>query len=292
MNNFVKTIIKEIERVYPNARSIEIQKIQKQNGIELHGLLIKQNNENLVPNIYLESHYKDYQQGKSINLIVKDIISQYEEHRFSRQVDVSQLCNLELVKEKIFLKVLNSNLNEKYLNDVPSKEVGDLSLVTYIKLDSKENATVLIKNDLLKQFGINEYELFEIAVENSKEDFVFATMFEIMKTMIPELAEIESVPEEVPMYVLTNNSRMNGAFHIGIEETLNYIAEKLKTGFYILPSSVHEILIIPVGESIHDEGELELKNMIAEVNNTQVQEDEILSYNLYYYSKEFGLIIK
>ena len=86
----------------------------------------------------------------------------------------------------------------------------------------------------------------------------------------------------IPMYIMTNRQEVNGASVLLYDDVLQTFALKKKTDFYIMPSSIHEVILIPKSKSPDLK---DLNEMINEVNETQVQEEEVLSDHAYYYEK-------
>ncbi len=94
----------------------------------------------------------------------------------------------------------------------------------------------------------------------------------------------EAFPDEIPMKVLTNSKRSSGAVCILYPGVLEEVAaERMGGDFYIIPSSVHEVILLPDDGRLLEEN---LKEMIFEVNRTKVDPEEVLSDNLYYYDAE------
>lgn len=91
------------------------------------------------------------------------------------------------------------------------------------------------------------------------------------------------------MYVLSNKSRVDGAACMLYPNLIQDFAEAIQSSFYIIPSSIHELLLLPTR---HLEESQEIKSMIREINDTQVSAEEILSYSLYLYDKEERRILK
>jgi len=83
--------------------------------------------------------------------------------------------------------------------------------------------------------------------------------------------------------VLTNDGRLHGAACMLYPDLLDRIGEKKQDGFYIIPSSIHEVLILDkTGMGTLEE----MKGMIREVNAQHVAAEEILSDNLYFYDQQ------
>ena len=85
------------------------------------------------------------------------------------------------------------------------------------------------------------------------------------------------------MFVLTNESNLFGAACIIYPNLLQHYAAEAQTDFYILPSSIHEVILVP---TLDCDNYPELSEMVQEVNDTQLQDDEILSIHAYYYSRK------
>ena len=99
-----------------------------------------------------------------------------------------------------------------------------------------------------------------------------------------KLISMPDIPDT--MFVLTNDTKVNGAAAILNDDIRQEIAEKVGD-FYMLPSSIHETLIIPKDAGMEFK---ELEQMVQEVNQTQVAPGERLSDHVYEYdAKEHEL---
>jgi hypothetical protein len=94
---------------------------------------------------------------------------------------------------------------------------------------------------------------------------------------------------KVNMYILTNINRIDGAVCIIYPDLLNDLALSIGSGFYVIPSSVHEVIIVPSENTYESD---DIKNMIREINDTQVKIEEILSYSLYYFDNNIKRLIR
>ncbi|MDD3141789.1 MAG: DUF5688 family protein [Lachnospiraceae bacterium] len=196
------------------------------------------------------------------------------------------------MKDKIVCKVVNRDANEHMLENFPHKDLEDLAVIYQIALggDGDGIATINISDQLLDGYGINKDELHDIAVQNTAElrPASFRSMQEVIMEMMGA-SELEDMDMSggMPMYVLTNEDKMHGAAAMLYPDLMDEIAEKVGGDFFVLPSSIHELLIIPK-DSGAERGELE--NMVQEVNATQVAPDEVLSDQVYEYdAKEHEL---
>ena len=155
----------------------------------------------------------------------------------------------------------------------------------------KGAATITISNPMMEQWGITKEELHALSIENSRRILppevlplgkMVGKIMRLNGMSGEQLDEIDELftPEEIPMFVITNDLKLNGAASIYYSDVLKKIAEKLRDDLYILPSSIHEVIAIPLKY-----GDLEsLSTMVKEVNSTQVAEEEQLSDNVYLYT--------
>ena len=98
----------------------------------------------------------------------------------------------------------------------------------------------------------------------------------------------EMMPPEDRMYILTNIYKVNGASMLLDSDMMQKVMEEVGSDFFILPSSIHEVLIVPADSGMKSS---DLETMVREVNDTEVSDTEILSYHVYRYSMENGIQI-
>lgn len=197
------------------------------------------------------------------------------------------------VKDKIFVAFINKQRNAEKLLNIPYTEMEDLAVIYKVMLTSSKKgaATITISNPMMEQWGITKEELHALSIENSRRILppevlplgkMVGKIMRLNGMSGEQLDEIDELftPEEIPMFVITNDLKLNGAASIYYSDVLEKIAEKLRDDLYILPSSIHEVIAIP-----SKYGDLEsLSTMVKEVNSTQVAEEEQLSDNVYLYT--------
>lgn len=206
-------------------------------------------------------------------------------------VNVNVLMNYEIMKEKLSVEVISAEVNEELLAKVPHDRIEDLAVVYRFIMESNEDgrASILVNNDLIERMGVTHEQLRADALENSPEirPAVIQGMNEVMKEMMgPEAYEMFGIPDDTEemMFIATVPDKNSGAGVLAYQDFMDQAAEKIGGDFFILPSSIHEILLVP------DDGQKgadELKAMVMDVNATQVSPEERLSDNVYHYdSKE------
>lgn len=282
-----------IKRIGDNC-NVSVQKVNKNNGVVHIGLLVQKEGSNLSPIIYLDSQYKKIRcEEKSLPQIVDYVVKTAKGK--ARQVDMRLFLNFGSIEGCIIYSLVNTERNIKLLEDRPHVDFMDLSVVFQCMLDSDCYGTTLIRihNAHLKLWDVTVNDLFQAAAKNTP--LLMGYEFKDMKDVFHEIIESEQ-PEEavcyahmyeiensVPMYVLSNRHKTEGAACIIYPGLLSDICNKLESSFYVIPSSIHETLLLPADNT--DDRD-EIKAIIKGINDTQVMEEEILSYSLYFYEKQ------
>ena len=274
--------------------NITINHVIKNNGCEMDGLVIMEKGKDIAPTIYLDSFYELYTNGENIKNIIRQIEVIYEQNKNNVTFDVNILKHFDTIKDKIVYKVVNYRSNEKLLEQVPHKRILDLAVVFYCLLDNEygRSATALIYNNNLKNWNVTIDDVYKAALKNTPDLLhskisSMAALFE--KCGVNVDGEEVDLKDYVPsdMYVLTNESKLNGAASILYENVLYDFAQKLGADLYILPSSVHEVILLPKLSMFEKD---ELVNMVKEVNTEGVAADEVLSDHVYEYNRTERLI--
>ena len=274
--------------------NITINHVIKNNGCEMDGLVIMEKGKDIAPTIYLDSFYELYTNGENIKSIIRQIEVIYEQNKNNVTFDVNILKHFDTIKDKIVYKVVNYRSNEKLLEQVPHKRILDLAVVFYCLLDNEygRSATALIYNNNLKNWNVTIDDVYKAALKNTPDLLhskisSMAALFE--KCGVNVDGEEVDLKDYAPsdMYVLTNESKLNGAACILYENVLYDFAQKLGADLYILPSSVHEVILLPKLSMFEKD---ELVNMVKEVNTEGVAADEVLSDHVYEYNRTERLI--
>lgn len=184
----------------------------------------------------------------------------------------------------VVYQLLNYEKNEKLLQRVPYISYLDLAIV-FARVEDGGTHRRLITNEEIKAFRIEVNELEEKAAENTPR--ICPVYFHPIEEVIRELGtqmdfEVSQENSGIPMYLLTNVQKFLGAAAILYPGTLRQIARWMRRNFFILPSSIHECILVPEGMGCSKQM---LQEMVEEVNETQVPEPEVLSSKVYYYDR-------
>lgn len=258
--------------------------VEKINGIILDSLSVMENGVNISPALYMNGFFEEYEDGEPFDEVFERIWGIYCRYRKSSCADVSFLHDYSKVKGHIVRRIVSTGKNVHLLENVPHRDFLDLSLIYYCFTECREygSASVLIKNDLMRMWQVTPEQLDEQAAQNMKK--LLPWEFMSMKQMIEGFDEADE-EDFVPLYVLSNVKRCFGAAWMADEEVLRSIAGMIQKDYYILPSSVHECLILPAQADTDRES---LRDMVREINQSEVEPEEVLSDNVYYYSMKEG----
>lgn len=308
---FLQTIKEEVRKQVPGDYRVTMNSVIKNNNQMLDAITIMEP-DSLAPNIYLNRYYEDFIQGRSLESILQEILSISNNNKEIKNDMLPDLFNFDSIRSQIAYRLINLGMNQKRLNDFPYQVVEDMAKVYYlvVKSDSEGIASVAITNDLLGKWKVNIECIDKLAYENTP--FLFPeklrSMGEVIKEMITkefgalsgenissedkELYEhiLVQLTDDAPrdndneeMYILSNESGVNGASVILYENVLHDFAVEQQSNFYILPSSVHEVILLPVHKEVTKEA---LRKMVREVNNSEVPVGEVLSNEVYYFDLE------
>lgn len=279
---FIVEVKEKVTFILGESRNIQIHTALKNNGKERTGLTIFDQQVNISPTIYLEEYYQQFQSGSTIDWIAESICELYKEVKFEHTWDANAIQDFSRAQSKLGYKLIHANKNELLLSTLPHMTYLDFAIVFYIlfEADSSGTATIPVTNELLKLWDKTIEDLYEIAHSNMPT--LLPADFKPMHVVICELLgkPYSNSASDNPMYVLTNTLRSFGACCILYDGILSDIGRQLGENYYVLPSSIHEVIIVPESKSPDFE---DLNDMIVEINETQVADEEILSEHAYYY---------
>ena len=290
ITEFAEAVKKELET--RTGEKVEIAKYQKNNGVMLRGIVIKDMESNIVPTIYLESFYEKYYWDEDMDFVVDSILDMYEKSKVDGYRDMSFYTDFEKVKDKIAYKLINFNDNKKALRTVPYIKFLDLAKVYYVNVNVEGvgEGTILVQNRHMIEWGVSVEELEKHAVENTPKlsPLQMIDLRDVAERLEEEISEElrDSVPEvrkENKSYVMTNQQKIFGAATMLYKDVIKNHAEKLQCDIYILPSSIHELILIPADFDMDVEC---MRSTVHDVNRTQVLREEVLSDSVYIYRRE------
>lgn len=289
--NYVKS---SVSKFLGEGYSVSLNKVFKNNGLELTGIVITEEGITAAPTIYLNDFYKEYRAGKAPGQIINEVVSIYEESRCRLEMDFSFFADYDKIKNHILYKVLNWKANKRILEDVPHKTYMDLAIVFYVLIDNDiiGNGSILIHNNHMQLWHVDTDEIYEMAVKNTPRlmPYRFSSMENVVEEIFGTQKAVDSLESDeksnYDMYILTNTHKFFGASCMLYDNLLKRISEKLRSSLYIIPSSVHELIIIP--KTVFSHEKKELIEIVRSMNTNEIDPQDMLSDTVYEYDREQG----
>ena len=304
IEEFVICVLESVEDNIADDYNVSNNCFIKTNDTVHNAITVQKRGDVIAKNIYLDGYYKLYKQGYSFNSVVDNVLSEIKSENDYRLDDSSEdllknIFDYEAVNGKIVLKLLNKDMNKKYLEDKLYIPYMDFAVVFSIIRNDTNNdmATSSIRKELFERWNVSADEIFKQALANS-EKILPARIENIGSVITKLLANVEDMEvddvadvENENLYVLSNVMKLNGAATILYKDILKEFAdEKRVDEIIILPSSLHEVLLVP---RLTEDMDLLQKcyEMVGEINKTEVDEKEVLSNNIYIYNRNADKII-
>lgn len=294
---FTKSIINEVENIMGNGYNVKVLDTEKINMGRLHALVILKDGVNLSQNFYTKELYRDYQSGR---MTIREMAVRIASSCYNSTDSIEELKGLgkyindkEWAEERLFLQLINSSKNKILLENSVHMDFNGISLVLYVlAADNKAGmCRARVTKAMCQGYGWNGKEILDYALDNTAKLFPYClcTLQEVLQKALDTTdAETWGLPSiGNDMLVLTNEKYVNGAAAIFYPGVLKEISEKHGTSLFLIPSSIHEFLILE-DNGMYDP--VELENMVKEVNSSSVLPEELLSDNVYYYGCNTGML--
>ena len=281
---FLQSVIEELKDNFPGAE-MEISHISKIQDESYTGLSIKPENQAAGVTMNLYKMYSDLEFGTPFEEIInkiRDVAMQALNE--IPDMDLSALTDYEKMKPNLIMCAIPTDRNREMLERIPHREIEDLSIIYRFQLGNAhfKDTTVLVTNELLQTFGISAEQLMAdaAAVVPERKPVLFRPLEEVLADMM-SFGGVEPVERNEPQPLLASVQDMiNGAGILGYPDFFRQAAEVVGGSFYILPSSIHELLLLPeeIGMSVR-----EMNEMVSSVNAMTVLPEEQLSDEAYHY---------
>lgn len=285
--NAIATTINNIQDTY----KAEVAEVVKMNDEILYGVQMKQDGENAAPTLYANHAYRAYEDGVfTVEAIAEQFIQQAECVPMPGSLPTAEFdFSLPNIQDKLSVRLIGLERNQRFREHTPISDIGNgLGLIADVNYSDEYRTTVNYK--ILEMVGCNEDELFKAALHSAEkyDPAVFKSMTTALfgdgadNILNKDCFEWD---DDGGMYVLTTESGCFGASAMCYDGVLEKIGELFRVGFYILPSSVHEVIILPDTGS---HSAKDLRRMVHDANRSVVDDKDILSDEVYYYSYQWN----
>ena len=260
-------------------------------------LLKRQRNEEImeVCALYVQDLFREYQNGWSMEAIVREIVERLD--AIARSECFQRSRNLEdydKIKEDLFIRLLNIEKNQVELEDSIYRTIGDIALVLYARMGelNGSSASIKIKRHMLEKWEQEPKQVFEEALLNTY--FISPPRIYCWEKLIfdPDYAGENfmnllcdyKLKKDVLGNCLSTTIRTNGAVAIFLPGVAERIGQLMGGGFYMVFTSIHEVMI-------HNEKSAdpeELKKVLEDTVNETTPPEDFLTYQIYHYDLETG----
>lgn len=270
IGNFVEIVKMNVEKILGKEYEITIKESGKNNGVIYIGLSIRKIGLSVAPLIYLNEYFEKYNNGC---ITIEETVEYVIKSSKSKCLIAigSQFLNYDSARKNIVYRLINTERNKELLEDIPHIEFLDLSIV-FRYLITEENfgsVSILIHKTHMEMWNVTTEELFQTARENTQklEGYEIQSMADVFCDIMKAgnstekiwNKSTEALQEDIPLYVLSNKSKIEGAACMLYPNLFRNFADVIGSSFYIIPSSIHELLLLPVESMKEDK---EFTNMI------------------------------
>lgn len=298
---FRQSLKELVENSLGNGFQVVQTRTQKNNGVWKQILLVREESKECAPSFYLDGMYDSYCTGQPIEALAEYITDTIRNGRYDEICDVKQVLSGDWFEKRLFLRLVHFEKNKEQLEDAVYVRVLDLAAVFYVLTEIAEDGmkSFRLPRNVWEQACLGQpEEYYDTILQNTERLFPVQLMQieagilnsmkengeEIPEWLLAEFLERQQKKRPPLFFVLTNTAKLNGAATILYKGELERLRERFGKGFYIIPSSVHEVLLLPETS----ETEETLNRMVREVNETQVPAEDVLSEHVYYYDTVQG----
>ena len=284
IEEFAEEIVKLLTEKLGNGHKVKVIEVLKNNGVVWHGINILEEGKKVCPCIYVDGYYEGYKNGcLQMENIAEDIMGDIiaDSREGAEEFDSTLFEEYGKAEPRLRGKLVNTEKNREMLKGMPHREFLDLSLIYYVEIcmNHRGLGSILVKTEYMERWGREEEELYRAVAKNMDSDGKVRKLMDLVAQIMGVEEPLNEVGGGIEMYVLTNEKRANGAVYMMDKRLLREAFRIIGRDFLILPSSVHEVLLAPVEEENYEDRLAKIAQMVQEVNNTQLEETEILSYH-------------
>lgn len=283
IENLITQIADSIQQRLGNTCYVSPTKVRKNNGLVLNGLVFQKEGTNICLTIYIDEFLEHLSQGASMDAAVQRILTIYQENDVPENIELSAMTAFLNVKDRIIFQLVNTEQNIPLLQEIPSVPFLDFSIIFKILIGSsaESTATSTVGNALMEIWNVGTDELYEAAKVNTP--VLMPSELRPIGQILADLGEDTPIDDFCKIFVLSNRQRLYGCGCILYPHVLDDFAESIRSDLFILPSSVHEVLLVPFEKETDADA---LVGMVKEVNKHELTQEDYLSDHVYYYSRK------
>lgn len=279
---FKEKLRREVQREVGAGAEVFFQKIKRNNQVRQEGMVVREKGDGISSILPVFELYGKYQESKSMRQAVTAALKMLEEK--PKILEKSLPKTWAEARGKIHAELVYYEWNKDALENVPYQRFLNFAVVYRMEVPMLEEceAGMRVNYHLMEMWGITKEQLHKTAMENLENETYQIRL--ISKVLGELMGTVSEMPEDTTgEYVLSNARCRYGAVGMLRKDILQGFSERIGGNFYILPSSVHELILVP---EIFPICTKYLKAMVREVNEGTVIREEWLSEDVYYYDCE------
>lgn len=283
IEEFINIVEQKLTKRLNHGEKLIVDSCLKNNGVHLTGLQLLRQDEIASPVVYMEPFYKSYLDDNSKEDYIIDSIYRIlmeSSGRIVGQRAIERFGKWKNAKKYVYAKIINRVWNKELLQNVPHRNMMDLSIVYYVRvtdLDNEQLGSIMINNQHISIWGVDESELYDSAVKNLESDGAkIVNITDILGDKIKK-----QKPDGFKMYIVTNSSKIFGASELLNKSALRQVADMFNDNVTIIPSSINELIVIPCSWMNCSE----IVEAVEFINGNFVKQEEVLSNHVYIYDR-------
>lgn len=292
LETFANAVRKEIQKKLGGGYDISVITNIKNNSTKYTGIMFRRGRKITSPTVYINDLYVQYMEnGLSMQEVTEEVIKRYQKTVGAVEEIPHLDVEYETCRTRIVYRLVSRERNQEVLQNMPFIPFLDLAITFHlvIAVNDRYMQSLKIDNTIQKKWQVSVEQLFKEAKKNTErllpaeisELKQIAAAYEAPKEFMPE-GELSN-KENIDMIVVSNELGINGAAAVLYEGVIEKLAEEYETDLYLLPSSIHEMIVVPA----FDRTMYELLGvMVKNINDQYVENEEILSDRVYIYQRE------
>ena len=282
---FLQELTENIHVPYAENAVLKVQTIHKSNSLKIKAVALFQETKRLTPWIYMAPFYRLLREGISFTAICRELESVLGMCVLSEDLPEDLFLSLSSALPLLRMRLIPRKGNEKMLLSVPHRDFFDMAVIYHLLIPCKSEhiGSAILYSDHCLLWGVTEDILFQAVLKNQEEtnDYRVEKLSNVLEKSLSM-----SYPE-TGLYMLTNRVGYYGACAVLLPKAIREAAQMLGGNGYILPASIHEVLLIAEHMAPPVEN---LRRMVWEVNHTELLPEEVLSNEVYRYDGEKGTV--
>lgn len=293
MDKNYELFIEQLTNGIHNITDIPLENIKFTNkeGYRLNITFAEHDDAYEVCSVHVDELYTAYQDGAKLNAIINYISNDVLHAKNNNIYDKTKtLIDYDTAKSRLFVRLLNCDRNSDILKNVVHKTLGDIALTVCAIVDNRENliSTKILKS-MVEKWIKTETDIFNEAIENTyratppriyKWEGILCNESYAGESFMND-EDICDLDKSFSGNILSTTRKMNGAVAVFLPGVAERIAELLDSDFYMVFTSIHEVMIHSTGSGVDPKDlKLVLRDTLREVTpSSDYLTEKIYKYN-------------